>query len=221
MFWSHISALGGLNVTAIVAVAITAWLVGARCWRLSLLWCLWFGAAMVLVCASQIAFIGWGIGVRSFDFTGFSGHSARAAAVYPVAAFLLLERRPTWMRALAVLAGTLLGAAVAVARVKVGAHSVSEAVTGFAIGWMTALLFIQQAYANRGGAPKPLLIALGLAMLLLPRSDSEFGHQWLTGLALTLAHQDRPFLRETWQPAPFRYLPPCPPEKVHLGYICS
>jgi hypothetical protein len=221
MLWSHISALGGLNVTAIVAVAIAAWLVGARCWRLSLAWCLLFGCAMVLVCASQIAFIGWGIGVRSVDFTGFSGHSARAAAVYPVAVFLLLERRPSWLRVLGIVAGTLLGAAVAVARVKVGAHSVSEAVTGFGVGTLTALLFIHHAYTNRRGAPKPLLIALGLAMLLMPRSEPDFGHQLLTGLALTLAHQDRPFLRETWQPAPFRYLPPCPPEKVHLGYICS
>jgi membrane-associated phospholipid phosphatase len=221
MPWSHISALGGLNVTAIVAVAIAGWLVGARCWRLSLAWCLLFAGAMVLVAASQMAFIGWGVGVRSYDFTGFSGHSARAAAVYPVAIFLLLERRPTWLRLLGILGGAVLGALVAVARVKVGAHSVSEAVLGFGVGAATALLFIARAYANRRGAPKPLLVALGLAMLLLPRSEPNYGHQWLIGLALTVAHQDRPWLRETWEPAPFRYIPPCPPEKVHFGYMCT
>jgi membrane-associated phospholipid phosphatase len=221
MLWSHISALGGLNVTALVAVAIAAWLVGARCWRLSLAWCLLFAAAMVLVTASQMAFIGWGIGVRAYDFTGFSGHSARAAAVYPVAVFLLLERRPTWLRLLGIAAGTLLGALVALARVKVGAHSPSEALLGFCVGLAAALLFIRRAYANRRGAPKPLLIALGLAMLLLPRSDQNYGHQWLTGMALTLAQHDRPYLRESWEPAPFRYTPPCPPEKVHFGYMCT
>jgi membrane-associated phospholipid phosphatase len=221
MLWSHISALGGLNVTALVAVAIAAWLVGARCWRLSLAWCLLFAAAMVLVTASQMAFIGWGIGVRAYDFTGFSGHSARAASVYPVAVFLLLERRPTWLRLLGIAAGTLLGALVALARVKVGAHSDSEALLGFGVGLASALLFIRRAYANRRGAPKPLLVALGLAMLLLPRSDPNYGHQWLTGLALTLAQHDRPYLRESWEPAPFPYLPPCPPEKVHFGYMCT
>jgi membrane-associated phospholipid phosphatase len=221
MPWSHISALGGLNVTAIAAVAIAAWLVGARCWRLALAWCLLFLAAMVLVSASQMAFIGWGVGVRSYDFTGFSGHSARAAAVYPVAVFLLLERRPPWLRLLGVVGGALLAALVAIARVKVGAHSPSEAVLGFSLGFATALLFIQRAYANRRGAPKPLLIALGLAMLLLPRSEQNYGHQWLTGMALTLARHDHPYQRDSWEPAPFRYVPPCPPEKVHFGYMCT
>jgi membrane-associated phospholipid phosphatase len=221
MFWSHISALGGLNVTAIVAIAIAGWLVGARCWRLSLAWCLLFGVAMLLVSASQVAFIGWGIGVQRLDFTGFSGHSARAAAVYPVAAFLLLERRPSWLRLLAVAAGALLAAAVAVARVKVGAHSISEAVLGFGVGITVALLFILRAYSNRRGAPKPLLIALGLAMLLLPRAEPDIAHQWLTGLALSLAGHDRPYQRGSWQLAPYAYVPPCPSEKVHFGYLCT
>jgi membrane-associated phospholipid phosphatase len=221
MFWAHISALGGLNLTAIVALAIAAWLVGARCWRLSLAWCLVFGTAMLVVSASQMAFIGWGIGVRSLNFTGFSGHSARAAAVYPVAVFLLLERRPPWLRLLGVAGGALLALAVAVARVKVGAHSVSEAATGFGVGLATALLFIARAYTNRRGAPKPLLIALALAMLLLPRTDPDLGHQWLTGLALALAGHDRPYERYSWRPAPFAYVPPCPSMKVHFGYLCT
>jgi membrane-associated phospholipid phosphatase len=221
MFWSHISALGGLNVTALVAVAIAAWLVGARCWRLSLAWCLLFGSAMLIVAASQVAFIGWGVGIRALDFTGLSGHAARAAAVYPVAAFLLLERRPAWLRLLGVAGGALVAGAVAVARVKVGAHSVAEAALGCGIGLAAATLFTWRAYANRRGAPKPLLVALGLAMLLLPRAEPAIAHQWLTGLALVLAGHDRPYQRDNWQRAPFAYVPPCPGEKVHFGYLCS
>jgi membrane-associated phospholipid phosphatase len=213
--------LGGLNVTAIIALAIAAWLVGARCWRLALGWCLLFGTAMLVVAASQMAFIGWGAGIRSLDFTGFSGHSARAAAVYPVAVFLLLERRPAWLRLLGVAGGALLALAVAAARVKVGAHSVSEAASGFGIGLAVALLFILRAYANRRGAPKPLLIALALAMLLLPRGEPDIAHQWLTGVALTLAGHDRPYERYSWQPAPFAYAPPCPSEKVYFRYLCT
>jgi hypothetical protein len=94
LWWSHLSALGGLNVTALLAVAIAAWLVGARCWRLALAWCLLFGAALLVAAASQMAFLGWGIGVRALSFTGFSGHAAtRAAAVFPGRLYLLLERR--------------------------------------------------------------------------------------------------------------------------------
>jgi membrane-associated phospholipid phosphatase len=221
VWWSHISALGGLNVTLLVALAIAAWLVAARCWRLSLAWCLLFAGAMLVAVATQVAFIGWGIGVRSLDFTGFSGHAARAAAVYPVALFLLLERRPAGLRSAAVAAGVLLAAAVALARVKVGAHSGSEAVLGFGLGFGVALLFFRRAYANRRGAPKPLLISLVLAMLLLPKAEPESAHQWLTALALTLSGQDHPYQREDWRPAPSAYVPPCPPEKVHFGRICT
>jgi membrane-associated phospholipid phosphatase len=221
VWWSHISALGGLNVTLLGALAIAAWLVGARCWRLSLAWCLLFAGALLAAVASQVAFVGWGIGLRALDFTGFSGHATRAAAVYPVALFLLLERSPAALRIAAVAAGTLLAAAVALARVKVGAHSGSEAVLGFCLGFGAALLFFRRAYANRRGAPKPLLISLALAMLLLPKAEPESAHQWLTALALTLSGQDHPYQRESWQPAPWAYVPPCPPEKVHFGRICT
>jgi membrane-associated phospholipid phosphatase len=221
VWWSHISALGGLNVTALIALAIAAWLVGARCWRLSLAWCLLFGAALLVAVASQVAFIGWGIGLRALDFTGFSGHATRAAAVYPVAVFLLLERRPVRLRLVGVAFGALLAAAVAVARVKVGAHSTAEAVLGCGLGLGAALLFFRRAFANRRGAPKPLLIALVLAMLLLPKAEPPSAHQWVTALALALSHQDRPYLRASWEPAPWRYVPPCPAEKVLFSYICT
>jgi membrane-associated phospholipid phosphatase len=221
VWWSHISALGGLNVTLLVALAIAAWLVGARCWRLSLAWCLLFAAALGIAVASQVAFIGWGIGVRALDFTGFSGHATRAGAVYPVALFLLLERRPAALRIAATAVGVLLAAAVALARVKVGAHSGSEALLGFGLGLSAALLFFWRAYANRRGAPRPLLISLALAMLLLPKAEPDSAHQWLTALALALAGQDHPYQRASWQPAPWAYVPPCPPEKVHFGSICT
>ena len=81
LWWSHLSALGGLNVTALLAIGVTAWLGGARCWRLALVWCGVFGGALFVAAASQMAFIGWGIGIRSLSFTGFSGHATRAAAV--------------------------------------------------------------------------------------------------------------------------------------------
>jgi hypothetical protein len=61
VWWSHLSALGGLNVTALLAPAIAGWLAGARCWRLALAWCVLFGAALALAAGSQMAFIGWGI----------------------------------------------------------------------------------------------------------------------------------------------------------------
>ena len=63
-WWSHLSALGGLDITAPVALGVAVWLACARGGRLALAWCLLFGAAMTIAAVSQMAFIGWGLGKR-------------------------------------------------------------------------------------------------------------------------------------------------------------
>jgi len=238
--WSQLSALGGLDVTTLLAFAIAVWLGAAHCWRLALAWCLLFGAALLVAGVTQMAFLGWGIGVQAWDFTGFSGHATRAAAVFPVALFLLLGRRgqrkadmqPAGsperrqggrLRAavgVAVCAGCLLAAGVAVARVKVGAHSPSEAVAGCLLGLLTAGLFMARARAARDHSPKPLLLGLLAATILLPRADPIDGHQWLTAAAIKLAGHDRVYLRRDWQPAPWPYVPPCDATRVRFDYLC-
>lgn len=240
-WWYHLSALGGLNVTALLAVAIAAWLVGARCWRLALAWCLLFGAAILVAAASQVAFLGWGIGVQSLGFTGFSGHATRAAAVFPVALFLLLDRqgrrrgnrrgaaRPDaapdrrkegWQRA-AVLAGAMLAAAVAAARVKVEAHTPSEAIAGCLLGLGAAALFILRCRAASDWSPQPLLLGLLAATMLLPRADPANSHQWLAAAALKLSGHDRVWLRDGWRPARNPYVPPCALQKRRFDVLCT
>jgi len=223
--WSHISALGGLNVTALLAVGVAAWLVAARCWRLALAWCLVFCGAMLVAAASQVAFIGWGIGIRALSFTGFSGHATRAAAVFPVALFLLTERGSPWLRRLAVVAGSLLAVGVALARVQVGAHSASEAVSGCLLGLAVAGVFVARVRAAQAQQqqPRPLLLLLGLlaATILLPVADPAYPHQWLTVVALKLSGRDRVYLRHDWQPAQGPYVPPCAPARVRFAILCT
>jgi len=221
LWWSHLSALGGLNVTALLSLGVTAWLVGSRCWRLALVWCGVFGGAMLVAAASQVAFIGWGIGIRSLSFTGFSGHAARAAAVFPVALFLLVERRPSWLRTAAVVAGSLLAVAVALARIEVGAHSASEALSGCALGLGAAALFLARARAAQDRSPRPLLVGLLAATILLPRADPAYSHQWLTVVALKLSGRDRVYLRDGWQPAQGPYVPPCAPDRLRFAVLCT
>jgi len=221
VLWSHLSALGGLNVTALLALVIAAWLVAARCWRLACAWCLLFGAALCVAATSQMAFLGWGVGIQAVEFTGFSGHATRAAAVFPVALFLLVEREGTRVRNIAAGLGVLLGVAVALARVKVGAHSTSEALAGCALGLLTAGLFMARARASRRFSPQPLLLGLLAATVLLPRADPLNSHQWLTAAALKLSGRDRVYLRRDWQPAQGPYVPPCAPDRVRFEYLCT
>jgi membrane-associated phospholipid phosphatase len=221
LWWSHLSALGGLNVTALLALGVAAWLVGARCWRLALVWCLVFGGAMLAAAASQVAFIGWGVGIRALSFTGFSGHAARAAAVFPVALFLLVEQQQRRVRLIAVAAGGLLAVAVALARVQVGAHSASEALSGCMLGLGAAALFLARARVAQDCSPQPLLLGLLAATFLLPRADPAYSHQWLTAAALTLSGRDRVYLRNDWQPAQGPYVPPCAPDRVRFAVLCT
>jgi len=198
LWWSQITALGGLNVTALAALAIAVWLGAARCWRLALAWCLLFGSAMLLVVASQVAFLGWGIGIQSLEFTGFSGHATRAAAVFPVAFFLLLEGEHRRLRAAGVAFGIAVAVLVGASRVKVGAHSPSEALLGLLLGMAVALLFIARANAARQFVPSPLLVGVSLLILLVPKAEPANAHQWVVKIALELSGHDRPYSRAAW-----------------------
>ena len=221
-WWYYLSALGGLGMTAPIAVGIAVWLAAAHCRRRALSWCLLFGGAMLIVIASKIAFIGWGIGSMAIDFAGFSGHAARAGAVYPVAAYLLWrEARREWRYAGVALAA-LLAVAVAVSRVKVHTHSESEALLGLMLGLATAGCFISLTRRTREFTLNPWLVGLTLLVLILqPRTARVDSQQWMTGLALNLSGHDRPYSRLSWQPTRQRYLPPCPAAQVRFTYICT
>jgi hypothetical protein len=120
-----------------------------------------------------------------------------------------------------VLAGAVLAAAVAIARVKVGAHSASEAAAGCLLGLACAGLFIARVRAARDRSPQPLLLGLLAAAMLLPRADPINSHQWLTAAALKLSGSDRVWLRRDWQPAKAPYVPPCAPANRHFDILCT
>lgn len=225
-WWYHITALGGIGVTGSLSVAIAVWLATAHCRVRALYWCLLFGGAMLLVVASKIAFIGWGVGVMSLDFAGFSGHASRAAAVFPVVAYVLLRKKSGLLCAAGVACAVVLALLVAYSRIAVHTHSTSEAVFGCALGLAVAAAFIGLVRSPRDFAPHPLLVGLTLAVLvLLPRGEPDHAkkfnsQQLMTGLALNLSGHDRPYQRWNWKPATTPYVPPCRGDKVHFGYVC-
>lgn len=221
-WWQHLTDLGGLNVAGTIAAAIALWLGAAHCSRLALYWCALFGAAMGLVIASKLAFLGWGIGLQSLDFAGISGHAARAAAVLPVACFLLLRGQSERAGNIAAALGMMTGAATAASRVVLGFHSASEAALGWLLGVGVAMLFIARARAAREFRPSPLLVAATLVVVaLLPRVEPGYSRQWMTAAALNLSGHDRAYQRWSWKLARAPYAPPCAPEKVRFTYMCT
>ncbi|MBV8271483.1 MAG: phosphatase PAP2 family protein [Cupriavidus sp.] len=166
-------------------------------------WLLAFSATALVVLASKLAFMGWGIGSEAFDFTGFSGHSMMAASILPVLGFLAVPSRHRGLSLLAAAAGMLLALAVGVSRLALHAHSVSEVASGLALGFCVSVPFIMRRAMPRG--PKAMLIAsAALAMLMALPVGGVAGvtHIWVQDLATFLSGRDRPYQRGEWTSLP-------------------
>ncbi len=161
-WWSQITRLGEAQILLPAMALALLWLVrqpGGR--PLALAWLLATGVAASITTASKIAFLGYGIGWAPLDFTGFSGHAMFAAAVMPLLVRLGAGPGSADGRRRVLIVGYLLALAVAVSRVKVGAHSVSEVVAGFSLGAAAS------AMALRAGRWPALQLARWMPLVLL------------------------------------------------------
>jgi membrane-associated phospholipid phosphatase len=143
--WTTITHLGNSALLLPAALLLALWLLKTRHGPLALVWALSFGSAVLLVLASKLAFMGWGIGSAALDFTGISGHATVSTAVFTMGAWLLATDRPRATQALAIAGGLLVGLMVGISRVVLDAHSVSEVVAGLVLGASAAALPITWA----------------------------------------------------------------------------
>ncbi|WP_062115824.1 phosphatase PAP2 family protein [Collimonas pratensis] len=162
----QISKIGSSNVMLPAAVAIAVWLMAGGARRLFLYWCLLFAGTLLLVAASKIAFVGWGIGIEEIDFTGFSGHAMRSAAIIPTLFYVIVRQQAFALRWPAVILGVGVAALISLSRVQLHFHSVSEALSGSLLGLAACLCFIWQAEnASQPGLSRTLL-ACSFVLLL-------------------------------------------------------
>ncbi|MDR5856925.1 phosphatase PAP2 family protein [Caballeronia sp. LZ062] len=203
--WMSITALGSIGVMLPVGLAAAAWLaLGYRC-KYTFAWLALLGAGSACVAFSKIAFIGWGIGVRTLDFTGISGHAFMATAVLPVALFVALLPARGALRAAGVAVGLLLGVVVGGSRVVVNAHSVSEVVAGCVLGGAVAIAFAWIARKAEPGklSPTPVAASLGAVVVALHGVPVPTQH-WITEIALGLSGHERPYVRARWKAKIYR-----------------
>ena len=199
--WQLFTRLGEMQLLLPAAAAVALLLLSQPGQRaVALHWLARLSAAAVLTTATKLAFIGWGIGSAALDFTGISGHAMFASATHPVLLAALVsavwpgERSSGWR--LGAWAGMALAVAVAVSRVVVDAHSVSEAVAGVLLGGWVGLLALrmqpQAVTAVRWLAPA---VALWLVATPVYAPPSQ-SHALVTRLALALSGQARPYTRD-------------------------
>ncbi len=192
-WWNALSMVGSVAVTGSLGIAIAAWLLAGRSWRLSLSWCLLFGGGMLLVVLTKMAYIGWGIGIHEVQFGGLSGHAMRACAVFPVAFYLAFHHTRPGLRQAATAAGVALGVLISVSRVPVLAHSISEVVLGGAVGLAVAAAFIAHAASERPAVAGRVLLALCVPVLCMaPLAKPVPAERWITQLALHVSGNKKP-----------------------------
>ena len=199
--WSVITRFGEIQILAPAMMAMTAWLTmtGSRDFALR-----WFGftaMAALLTTVTKVAFIGWGLGYAPLDFTGISGHAMFAAAILPVIACCLAPSVP--QRNVALMIGFAAALVVAVSRVAIGAHSVSETVSAFALGAGASLLTLALAPpvpADAMRSSRILIAGIGLWLAAAPvGAPPDHTHGIVTRLSLTLSHHSQPYTRrEMW-----------------------
>lgn len=198
-WWAQITRLGEAQILLPAMALALVWL-----WRqpagprLALAWLLATGVAVAVTTTSKIAFLGFAIGYAPLDFTGFSGHAMFAAALMPLLLRLALGPSTADGRRRVLIGGYLLALAVAVSRVQVGAHSVSEVVAGYGLGAAASALALQ---AGRWPA-LPLarwmpLVLLAWALLGVIGAPASRTHDWVTRLSLALS--GRPQAYQRWE----------------------
>ena len=171
-------------------------------WGPVLRWWLAVATACLLTAASKISFYGWGTGVRAWDLTCFSGHTALAFAVWPVVLMLAVPPDRPAGRLVGLVAGTVLAGLIGYSRVPLGAHPVSEVIAGALLG-ATAGGVGARALRRRGPSIRmaPLLVAVLILALALPgrRLPLLPSERWFADVGVALSGRDKPVKRKKWR----------------------
>lgn len=181
--------------TAVIMAILITWKNSDR--RAVWYWALAFCAAGTIVSLSKIAFLGFGIGSARFNFTGFSGHSAMSATLWPVMLWLLSGRFKDIRRSFAVAIGYLIPLMVGASRLVLNYHSTSEVISGLILGFTlsTAFLVSQRRSELKGFSTGQLCIALLLPLLLLGQGRLATTQQFLQRLSVQIAGIDHAWTR--------------------------
>jgi len=195
-FWTLITDFGDSAVMLPAAVTIALWLAAGGAWRAAFVWLTTFGTGVVLVAITKIAFMGWGVGSAQLDFTGVSGHTMLATSVTLTAVYLLSRGLPRRHRRVLTAIGRTGTLAVAVSRVALEAHSVSEVCAGFAIGALVTGGFVLGARRLAPPQLAPGLMVAALAVVCVAMHGHEAGTQGLIArLAVYLSGHGAPYTR--------------------------
>lgn len=198
MSWKTLTYFGDsmlLIPTAVIIALVLPWKSDNQ--RTVWYWLLAFGLAGLLVSISKILFLGFGIGSARFNFTGFSGHSAMSATLWPVMMWLVSGRWSTLWRLLTIGIGYFIPLMVGFSRLVIHAHSLSEVLAGLMLGFTlsSAFLLSQRDTALKGFSLLQIGIAFLVPLLLMSHGRVATTQQFLERFSADLAGLEKPYTR--------------------------
>lgn len=138
-FWNLMFAFGGVVPTGIFAFFAGVAFVERRIWRVAASWPLYLLIAVAIGAATKVAYYGWGIQFGLGRFHGFSGHTLRAAAVYPAFAYALFAGSSRSRVLGGIVLGSLIACMVLFGAVHNEIHTFAEALAGAITGASAAV----------------------------------------------------------------------------------
>ena len=170
-FFAAVTELGDLQVVGPVVVVVLGWFLGHRFWLAATYWLVAVGVAEALVTVIKFALHrprpgALHLGMDQFSFP--SGHATLSIVVYGFLAFLLAEQASRRLRVLIVSAAALLIGGIALSRLYLGVHWMSDVLGGLSFGaaWIAALA-IAYLYQRRQVFRTGKLALLALATLAI------------------------------------------------------
>lgn len=172
--------------------------------RPALRWLLIVAMACAVTAASKVAFYGWGTGVPAWDLTCFSGHAVVAMVSWPVLGALLAPRRWPGARQAMCLGGIVLALLVAYSRVRIGGHSMSEAIAGAGLGGLGAWLALRGLRAHTIDlGRRAVLVPVAIVLVAITTAPPVHlpSERLLARIGTTLADAPAPVSRKAWRQA--------------------
>ncbi|WP_367382132.1 phosphatase PAP2 family protein [Stenotrophomonas cyclobalanopsidis] len=195
--WESLSALGDSRALLPLAMILALFL-PATFRPLPWGWAAAIAVVASVTLASKIAFMGWGLGVKSLDFTGISGHAAMSSTIYPIVFWLLASGRSRQPVAWAI-AGAVLAVAIAWSRVPLRAHSLSEIIIGLGIGFAASLWVLRDMRLtgmNLAARLQAVLLAIVAAVACPALLADLHTHDVVKATAKALSGRERALERE-------------------------
>ncbi len=195
-FWVAVSFFGEFKLLAPIAVA-AALCMSADATSIATRWLAGLTVVGLITLVSQLAYLGWRLGVAEWNFTGFSGHATAATAIYPVLGYAWGNRRSPLAAKSWALAGLLFAVLIGMSRVALSAHSITEVAAGWVLGGaVTAIVLLKGHKIGPVLRPTRLFVAFALACAIAAAALPQMRtHNVVIALALALSDKDQPYTR--------------------------